>query len=84
MNSRGLSRSIQLLHLDQTCVEDLVGYLADGHSSSYVGDSTEAIQAALAKVENASQINDAKGVQLSENLSENDANDAKTEDRPTT
>ena len=51
---------------------------------AYVGDTKEAVQAALGKVENASQINDAKGVQLSENLSENDANDAKTEDRPPT
>ena len=51
---------------------------------AYVGDTKEAIQAALGKVENASQINDAKGVQLSDNLSKNDANDAKTGDRPTT
>ena len=48
---------------------------------AYVGDSTEAIQAALGKVENASQINDAKSVRLSDNLSENDANDAKTRGR---
>ena len=32
-----LSRSIQLLHLDQACVEDFISNLADGHSSS-LGD----------------------------------------------
>jgi len=43
---------------------------------AYVGDTTAAIQKALEKIENASQINDAKSVQQSDNLTENDANDA--------